>query len=102
MMEKKLTKLFAAARNLSAPAPSAEFAADVMRVAQREPRPGLAASGSIWEHLNGWFPRLALTAAAVILLCLAADWGVTAAGLPGISDGAAQVTSQYLFNAEDL
>jgi anti-sigma-K factor RskA len=98
----KLKQLFAAARNESAPAPSAEFAAEVMRAAHRQPQPEPAASCSVWEHLNGWFPRVALAAAAVIVLCLAADWGLTTAGLPGISDGAAQVSSQYLFAPENL
>jgi hypothetical protein len=36
------------------------------------------------------------------VLCVAADWGLTAAGVPGISDGATQLTSEFLFNPEDL
>jgi hypothetical protein len=47
---------------------------------------------------------VALAAGAVIVLCLAADWGLSEAGLPGVTDGASQVASQYFFNAnaEDL
>ena len=104
MNEKKLKQLFGAARKQSAPAPPADFATDVLRAIHREPLAPAAESFSVWEHLNGLFPRVALAAAAVIILCVAADWGLTAAGLPDVSDGAAQVTSQYLFNAnpEDL
>ena len=104
MNEKKLKQLFTAARNESAPAPAPGFAAEVLRAVHHEPPAVSADSLSMWEQLNGLFPRLALAAAVVILLCLAADWSLTAAGLPGVSDGAAQVTSQYLFNAnaEDL
>jgi hypothetical protein len=103
MNEKKLKQLFASARNETAPAASPDFAADVLRAVRREPSPvPAAAAGSVWEHLNGLFPRVAVAAVAVIILCVAADWGLTAAGLPGVSDGAAQVTSQFLFNSDDI
>jgi anti-sigma-K factor RskA len=102
MNEKKLKQLFAAARNEVAPAPSVDFAGDVLRAVRREALPAPAASLSVWDHLNALFPRLALAAAAVIVLCVAADWGLTVAGVPVISDGATQLTSQFLFNSEDL
>ena len=102
MNEKKLKQLFASARKEVAPAVSPDFAGDVLRAVRREPVPGPAESFSVWEHLNALFPRLALAAAAVIVLCVAADWGLTAAGMPGISEGTAQLTSQFLFNPEDL
>jgi hypothetical protein len=102
MNEKKLKQLFASARKEAAPAPATDFAADVLRAIHREPPPRAMKSVSVWEHLNGLFPRLALVAVAVIILSVAADWGLTAAGLPGVGEGAAQVTSQFLFNAEDL
>ena len=99
MNEKKLKQLFEAARKEAPPPAPADFAADVLLAAHREPPPMPAQAPSIWEQLNGCFPRVALAAAAIILLCVAADWSLTAAGLPGVGDGAAQVTSQYLFNA---
>jgi hypothetical protein len=102
MNERKLKQLFASARKESGPAAPADFAEDVLHAVRGGPRPMRANSFSVWEHLNGLFPRLALAAALVIVLCAAADWGLTAAGLPGVSDGAVQVTSQYFFNAEDL
>jgi len=40
---------------------------------------------------------------AVIVLCVAADFGLTSAGLPEVGDGAAQVSAQFLFfDVEDL
>lgn len=102
MNEKKLKQLFEAARSESPPAPAEDFAAQVLRAVHREPPPSRAGPASIWEHLNGLFPRVAVAAAVVIVSCVAADWAFTAAGLPGVSDGAVQVASQFLFNAGDL
>lgn len=99
MNTKKLNQLFAAARNDAAPVPPKDFAADVLRVVRREPQPK---AFSIFEQLNFLFPRLALAAAAVIVLCVMADFGLTAAGLPEVGAGTAQAASQFLFNAEDL
>jgi anti-sigma-K factor RskA len=104
MNEKKLKQLFDAARQDAAPAAPADFAADVLRAVYRAPPPMPAEASSVLEQLNGWFPRVGLAAAAIIVLCVAADWSLTAAGLPGVGEGAAQATSQYLFNssADDL
>lgn len=104
MNKNKLKQLFASAQKESAPVPSLEFPADVLRGVRREPPPMPVGSLSVWENLNDLFPRLALAAVVVIVLCVAADWGLTAAGVPGVSDGTTQAVSQYLFNAssEDL
>jgi hypothetical protein len=102
MNEKKLKQLIASARNEAAPVASPDFPADVLRAVRREPPFLPPAPITLWDHLNALFPRVALAAAAVIVLCVAADYGLTAAGLPGLSDGAAQITSQLLFNSDDL
>jgi len=102
MNEKKLKQLFGSARTEPVPSPLPGFAADVLAAVHTERRPAAAGSQSTWEHLNTLFPRVALAAVVVIVLCVAADWGLTEAGLPGVSDGVAQATSQYLFNSEDL
>ena len=94
MNEDKLKKLFAAARNESAPLPPADFVADMLRAVRREPEGRGAAAISIFEQLNVLFPRLALAAAVVIVLCVAADFGFTSAGLPELDDGAAQLSAQ--------
>jgi len=102
MNDHNLSKLFAAARNEPAPTAPAEFSADVLRAIGREPAPRPAMAASVFDHLNGLFPRVGLAAAAIIVLCVAADLGVTAIGMPGVDDGTAQVASQYLFNSDDL
>ena len=102
MNDKKLKRLFELARREPGPAPRADFAADVLRSVHNAAQPEPMSPLSLWEHLNGLFPRVALAALVVIALCVAADWGVTASGLPDVNDGAAQMTAQYFFNAEDL
>jgi hypothetical protein len=57
---------------------------------------------NVWTQLNALFPRVALAAAAIILLCLAVDRGLTAAGLPDVSSGVAAAAAQFTFDAEDL
>jgi hypothetical protein len=101
MNEKKLEQLFAVARQESAPVPPPEFAAAVWRAVRREPRLR-PESSSLFDQLNSLFPRLALAAMVLIVLCAAADFGLTAAGLPDVGDGVAQAATQFVFNAEDL
>jgi hypothetical protein len=98
MNEKKLKQLFAAARQEPAPAPAPDFAADVVRAVRQEPPSKLIERFSIFDQLNRWFPRVALAAAAVIILCVAADYGLTAAGLPELNDSVSQASSQLFFD----
>jgi hypothetical protein len=102
MNENKLKKLFAAAQNETAPVPPADFAGDVLRAVRREPQTTARASVSIFDQLNFLFPRLALAAAAVIVLCVAADFGFTSAGWPELDDGAAQLSAQFDLNGDEL
>lgn len=102
MNEKKLKQLFAAARNETAPQLPPGFAEDIVRMVRCEPAPSRAGASSVWDHLNRLFPRLAVAAAVIIALCFAADWALTAAGVPGVSESASQATSQDLFTLEDL
>jgi hypothetical protein len=99
MNDRKLKQLFAAARKEIAPVPAEDFAADVLRAIRREPSP---AGISMVDLLNLWFPRLALTASGVIVLCLMADWGLTAAGVPGLGDGVSQLSAQWLLTPTGL
>jgi hypothetical protein len=102
MNENKLKRLFAAAQKEAAPVPPADFAADVLRAVRREPAPRLPESGSVFDQLNRWFPRIAIASAVIILLCIAADFGLTSAGLPELGDGAAQISSQFDLNEDGL
>jgi len=102
MNHRKLKQLFASARRETAPAPPQDFAADVLRAIRREPPVVAPETISIFDQLNLWFPRLALAASAVIVLCLAADYGLTMAGVPGLSDGVSQLSSQWLLTPTGL
>jgi anti-sigma-K factor RskA len=102
MNEKKLKQLFSAARQESVPMPAPDFVADVLRSVRQEMPSKLTDRFSIFEQLNRWFPRVALAASVVIILCVAADYGLTAAGLPELSDSISQASSQLFFDVEDL
>jgi len=102
MNDRKWKQLFGAARRAPAPAPPEDFAADVLRaIRQTGPAPA-PETVSLPDLLNRWFPRLAWAAAAVILLSLAADWGLTAAGVPSLGDGASRLSAQWLLNPYGL
>ncbi len=98
--ERKLTRLLAAARNEPAPVPSDDLAVNVLRAIRTgrpAERPGTL---PLFDQLNLWFPRLAWTAVAIIVLGIAADWGLTAAGVPGLGDGLAQISAQWLLPSD--
>src|SRR5271170_986622 len=96
MNKRRLDRLFELVRNESAPAPPPDFPADVLRAIRREPQSRAAEIFSIFDQLSLLFPRVALTAAAVIVLCVALDFGLTAAGVPELGDAASQVSAQWL------
>ncbi len=102
MNDRKLKQLFALARKETAPAPPADFAMDVLRAIRREPPTAAPEVISIFDQLNLWFPRLALAASAVIVLCFALDYGLTAAGVPSLSDGVSQLSAQWLLTPTGL
>jgi len=97
MNRQKLEMLFKAARNEAAPAPSTDFAMDVLRAVRREKQIPPTVAFSIYDQLNLLFPKLAWTAVAVIVFGIATDFGLTVAGVPGLGDGVSQISSQWLF-----
>jgi hypothetical protein len=97
MNEQKIKKLFTAARNEAAPQPPDDFAEDVLRAVRREPPDLRPATVSTFDQLNLLFPRFALAATVVIVLGVATDYGMTALGVPDLSDGVSQISSQWLF-----
>jgi hypothetical protein len=94
MNERKLQALFAAARGEPAPAPAADFEARVTRAIQCELK---ASPVSVFDYLDRLCPRLAWAAVLVIGLCVAGDFGLAALHLPGLSDGVAEISEQWLF-----
>lgn len=91
MNDRKLRKLFEAARSEPQPTPSADFAAEALRAIRRGrwPQPP-----SLFDELNALFPRLAWSAAVVIALCVAVDLLIPTTSL---SEDVAQVSEQWLF-----
>lgn len=102
MKQQKINQLWAAARQEPPPTPAAEFAANVLRAVRRESAAPAIQPAELWEQLSRLFPRAGLAAAAVIILCVATDWGVTQAGWPEVTDAASQASASGLFNPEDL
>ena len=95
MNENKLKRLFESARRETAPAPPPDFAADALRAVHCAPETKSAEPSSVCDQLNLFFPRIAFAALVVVALCLAADFGLTAAGVPDLGDGAAQISAQW-------
>jgi len=98
MNEKKLHQLFGAARKETPSLPEPGFENLVLTAIRRESRhaPGTA---SLFDQLGALFPRLAWATALVVVLCVAADFGLGALGVPSLTDGAAQISDQWLFTA---
>ncbi len=71
MNERKLRRLFELAQQAKAPVAPEGFNARVMRAigpARRVEPP------TLWEQLGGLFPKLAMTAVAVVLICGMIDY----------------------------
>ncbi len=99
MNEKKLNQLFAAARRETASEPPAEFAGDILRAIRNLPSTPAPETLSLADQLNAFFPRIALACVAIMLLGLVADYGLSAAGMPGVGDGVAQISAQWFLNS---
>ena len=99
----KLKKLFEAARGETAPPPPPAFAEDVLRAVRREPAPVPGKEAfSVFEQLNALFPRVAFASVAVIVLGLAADFGLSASDLPDLNEGLSQISAQWFFTPGGL
>ena len=90
----KLNQLFQAARRADAPAPSATFADDVVRVLRREPAAGVPGRPSLFGDLNAGFPRLAGLALLALALGVAANLALGTIDWRDWSDGLAQLSTQ--------
>lgn len=90
----KLQKLFDSAKREPAPKAEPGFDQQVMSAIRQE-IPARAAS--LAEQLNALFPRLAVAAATVILLCLAADWALANMSGTDLASGVSMVSEDWLF-----
>ena len=99
MNERKWNQLFAAVRKEAAPAPSENFAGQVVRAIRRAGPASAPETPSLFDQLNRLYSRLAWAAATIIVLSVAADWGLTASGLPGLGDGMSQISAQWFLTS---
>lgn len=101
MNAEKLNALFRAARQLPPPLPEPGFENLVLAAVRAEAARGRGCTtGASWlAVLETLFPRLAWVAAALILVCVAAEAGADALGVPSLTDGLAQLSEQWLLTA---
>jgi hypothetical protein len=88
MNDRKLNQLFNAARSETPAAPNEGFAFLVMQQIQRNPA---RAELSISDMIGMWFPRLAVVAAVVIVMCVISE-AVFFSNAPSLSESAAQLS----------
>ncbi|MGD0350942.1 MAG: hypothetical protein ABSB84_11625 [Verrucomicrobiota bacterium] len=102
MNKRKLKQLFELVRSEPAPVPREDFVADVLRAVHRGPPVTAPEALAISDQLIRLFPRLVFAAALVIVLCVAVDFGLTAAGMPGLGDGLSQISAQWLLTPDEF
>lgn len=99
MNQRKLKQLFASVRNEPLPEAPEHFESGVMRAIRRQSIPRTEA---IFDQLARLCPRIAFAAGVAIVLFVAGDLVLTAFNLPGISDGLAQLSSDWLLTGNGL
>jgi len=100
MNRSKLHQLLKTARSEPAPAPSTSLESRIMRAIRLAPT--TPTEPTISETLNVWFPRIALTAATMIALCIAGDHLLSAFHWPDLEPGVVHLSSQWLFTEGTL
>jgi hypothetical protein len=98
MNDPKLKKIFEAVRQNIPTAPPDGFEFLVMQAIRREPAPRVA---TVSDQLNALFPRLAWAAILTIALCVAGDW-LASDAQPSLTDGAAQLSQEWLLAGDGL
>ena len=97
MNDPKLNRLFATARRDVCPTPPEGFARGVAAAArqqiQEEPK-------TLWDQLGLLFPRYAMVAGALIVLCIFAEVGQKLLAGPDGSDEFTALCAQWLYTAK--
>ena len=94
MNDRKLNQLFSAARKSAPAQPEPGFENLVLSTIRKEPLPARA---SLFDQLAAAFPRVAWTAAMLIVLCVTADFYVNTWSQTNLSEGIAELSEQWLF-----
>ena len=95
MNEKQIERLLKAARGEPAPLPPENLERRVLRAIHHEP-----AQTSLMDHLSRLLPRLAATAALIIVICAAADVCLANLVQPDLDSGLTQLAEEWLFAAK--
>ena len=96
MNDKKIKKLFHAAKTEAAPKPPFVFSQTVVASIHREDRESTAVS--LFDLLNQLFPKVAVASLIVIGVCFASDLLMAEKG-SSLSTDVVEVTEQWLFAA---
>jgi len=97
MNDKKLSQLFAAARQETPPAVPAGFAERVQHELNPAER-NAPVVVSILDQLNRNFVRYAVSAAAMIMICVAVEVGQSFSHEPSIDDDVNQICSDWMLH----
>jgi hypothetical protein len=97
MNQRKLNKLFSAARSQPAAQPTEQFARHVLTAIRREPRQ--APIGFLFDQLTLLFPRLAWAAALVIGFSLATELYFSVNGAASLTADLVELAEQWRFAA---
>jgi hypothetical protein len=91
----RLQRLFEKVRTETAPEPSAGFETRVMRAL-----PGHEPAISLFDQLNGLFPRFALASALILGLCFGIELFGSGFEQADLSSNLAQFSDQWLFTTK--
>ena len=97
MNDKKLSQLFAAARQETPPAVPTGFAESVQRGLNPAERNAPVVGGFV-DQLNRNFFRYAVAAAAMIMICVAVEVGQSFSHKPSIDDDVNQICSDWMLH----
>jgi hypothetical protein len=97
MNERKLNQLFDAARKERAPVPPEGFDQAVLQSVRRDPPSAARPPLSLLDQLNLLFPRLALAAAAIVLMCVAGELAISAT-TPSLTE----LSDQWILTADEF
>lgn len=99
MKDRKLNQLFRAAAKDTPPGAAPGFE-NLVLAAIREPAVRRETeAGSLLEQLSRLFPRIAVSTAVVIVLCVAADYGLARRAPADLTDSLTELSEQWLFAA---
>ena len=94
MKSSKLQQLFSRAQTDTPPCPRSDFEARVMREIRKECRP---APVTLFNQLNDMFPRFALAAVVLMVICAVGDLWSSGGYEQDLTSGLAQASQDWQF-----